>query len=134
MLRIRYKLEREENQKVVRIDANLDTELIKWLDSAEAKEAGFHSKAPVINAAVRDFLEKYKKTRFGHINFQDNLIRLIDNDKPKGTPFIDIYLKSDMIVCDSCKSKNCIHVEQCWKNDKITRVLKKKGILRVSVD
>lgn len=119
---------RDEKQAVVRIDLELYEELEKWLETKDAKKEGFHSRAPFVNVAVRELLEKYKKKRFEHFNFAENVIRLIDNEKPAGTPYIEIALKNLLLICRSCESKNCIHIEEAWNNTEIRRQLKRKNL------
>jgi len=111
----------------------LPVKLVEEIEGLK-KEYGFSSNSDFITQGARELITKYKKTRFEHINFHDNLIRIIDNDKPKGTPFVNIYLKNEILACETCKSKTCIHVQQCWKDKTISVVLKKKGILKVSFD
>lgn len=123
-----------KSQPNTKIDKQVYAMLREWLDSGKAKEAGFDSQSRIVSEAVREFIEKYKTPRFEHINFHDNMIRLLDNDEPKGTPFIDIFLKEDIIFCNSCKTKTCIHIEECWKDVAIRKVLQKKGIFKVSLN
>lgn len=122
-----------KSQPNTKIDREVYSLLRDWLDTGKAKEAGFVSQSRIVSEAVREFIEKYKKIRFGYIKFHsDDSIILLDNDEPKGTPFIDIILKKDIIFCNSCKSKTCIHIEQCWKNQSIAEKLVKKNTLKVS--
>ena len=123
-------MKREDRQGTVRIDRDLLVKLEKWLESGNAKDKGFHSKAPFVNAAVRMLLEKYSKPRFEHMNFQENIVRLIDNKKPKGTPYVELFLKRHTLMCSNCETDNCIHVRACWDNKKIRDRLKAKQVRR----
>jgi len=125
-------MDRKEKQNVVRIDSDLFNELEDFLETPEAKEAGFHSKAPFLNDAVRKALEKYKKKRFEHFNFADNIIRLIDNDQPKGTPYIEIALNNSDLVCRVCESMNCIHITEVWNHKDIAKQLRRKNLKKPS--
>ena len=119
---------REENQKVVRMDRDLFEQLVKWLETDDAKKKGYHSKAPFINTAVRELLEKYSKPRFEHSNFHDNVLRLSDTHQPEGTPFVEIFLKNHQLFCDSCQSKSCEHIKYSWQNPIIKHQLIENGI------
>ena len=91
-------------------------------------EVGYNSKADFISDAVRNLLDKHEKNQFEHTNFQDNVIRLIDNHKPRGTTFVEIYLNGDGLRCETCQSKACEHIEFVWTEPKIKRQLKVKGL------
>ena len=99
-----------------------------FLKTDEAKQAGFKSQSRFVSEAVRQLMDKHKKRRFEHFNFADNLIRLIDNEKPRGTPFIEIYLKRGVLYCTDCESHNCVHILASWNIDTIRKELKNKGL------
>ncbi len=50
----------KSTQKTVTLDVGLWYELGHWLDTDEAKQLGFHSKAQFVTEAVRELLLKYK--------------------------------------------------------------------------
>ncbi len=89
---------------------------------------GYNSKSDFISDAVRDLLDKHEKNRFEHTNFDDDVIRLIDNHKPRGTPFVEIVLNGKELHCKTCQSKACEHIEHAWTEPKIKRQLKEKGL------
>lgn len=120
--------EGESSQKPIKIDSKIRDELEDWLETDEAKAKGYNSMARFATLAISKELQKVKKKRFEHFNFADNLIRLIDNDKPTGTPFIEIVLKNSQLFCRVCESRNCIHIEESWKHSEIKKALKRKDV------
>ena len=52
-------------QKPIKINTNLWTELDRWLRTDSAKKLGYYSKAQFATEAVRELLNKHKKTEFG---------------------------------------------------------------------
>jgi len=50
----------ESSQKAIKIDGNLWNELNKWLNTSQAKQRGFHSKAQFATEAIRDKMEEIK--------------------------------------------------------------------------
>ncbi len=121
-------MKREENQGVVRIDKDLLTQLETWLKTDDAKKKGFHSKAPFVNTSVRELLEKYASPRFEHLQFDENTIKLIDNEIPNGTQYVELFLENNIIMCSNCGITKCIHVHECWKDSNIKKILEKKQI------
>jgi len=105
----------------------LPTPLIEEIEQLRI-DGKFNSNSDFISQATRELLEKYKKKRFEHHNFADNLIRLIDNEKPQGTPFIEIALIDNILVCRVCEAKMCMHIEEVWNQETIRKQLKRKGI------
>lgn len=103
----------------------LPKELSEKIEEIKDKH-GFNSKSDFIAQAVRDLIERYEKPRFSHFNFQDNLIRLIDNHTPL-SPFIEIYGKNHNLMCETCNSQTCIHIRASWQNPSISRELKRTG-------
>ena len=124
-------MEGESSQKKVNIDTDVKEKIEEWLKTDEAKALGFNSMARFMTMAGSEFLQKHQKKRFEHFNFADNVIRLIDNEKPAGTPYIEIMLKNGSLVCRACESKNCVHIEESWKNREIARQLKRKNLKRL---
>ena len=102
-----------------------------FISSSLAEKNGLTNATQFLDVALREALEKYQKTRFEHFNFAENVIRLIDNEKPAGTPYIEIALKSSILFCRSCESKNCIHIEEAWNNTEISKQLKRKSIKKL---
>lgn len=102
-----------------------------WIESGEAKKAGFDGQSRIVSEAVREFILKYTTPRFEHFNFAENVIRLIDNEKPAGTPYIEIALNGELLICRSCESKNCIHIVEVWNNDNISKQLKRKNLKKL---
>jgi len=123
--------EGESSQKNIKIDSKIREELLEWLETSEAKEMGFNSMARFATLAISKELKSLKQKRFEHFNFAENVIRLIDNEKPAGTPYIEIALKSTILFCRSCESKNCIHIEEAWNNNEIRKQLKRKSIKKL---
>lgn len=123
--------EGDSSQKNVKIDANIKKEIEEWLETSEAKARGFNSVARFISIAGSELLTKHKKIRFEHFNFAENVIRLIDNEKPAGTPYIEIALKGELLFCRSCESKNCIHIMESWNNAQISKQLKRKNLKKL---
>jgi len=113
----------DEDWKTVKLPVKLMDEIEKV-----GRENGFISKSDFISQGARELLEKYKKTRFEHLNFHDNIIRIIDNDKPKGTVYVEVFLKNNKIVCGVCNSRDCIHIEACWNDNSIKKQLVTKAI------
>lgn len=103
-------------------------EIDDFIDTDKAKKYGLTNSTQFMDVALREALEKYKKTRFEHFNFAENVIRLIDNEKPAGTPYIEIALKGESLICRSCESRNCIHIEESWNNNNISKQLKRKNV------
>ena len=103
----------------------------EWIESGNAEKAGFKGKSRIVSEAVREFVLKYTVPRFEHFNFAENVIRLIDNEKPAGTPYIEIALKSSLLFCRSCESKNCIHIEEAWNHTEIRKQLKRKNLKKL---
>lgn len=120
--------EGESSQKKVNIDVDVKEKIEEWLKTPEAKAKGFNSLARFITIAGSELLEKHKKERFEHFNFAENVIRLIDNEKPAGTPYVEIALKSEKLYCRVCESQNCIHIEESWNNNEISKQLKRKNV------
>lgn len=118
----------ESSQKKVNIDANVKVKIEEWLETPEAKALGFNSLARFMTIAGSELLTKHKKKRFEHFNFADNIIRLIDNNQPKGTPYIEIALNNSDLICRVCESKNCIHIAEAWNNKNIAKQMKRKGL------
>ena len=118
----------ERNQTTIRIDKGLKERVEKFLESPRAKELGYNHQANVINDAVRELLKELDTPRFEHLNFHDNIIRLIDNDAPNGTPFIEIRVNSKSITCGDCQTKDCIHINTIREVPKISKILREKGI------
>ena len=87
----------ESSQKNIKIDSDIKNELEKWLETDEAKELGFNSMARFATLAISKELKSLKQKRFEHFNFAENVIRLIDNEKPAGTPYIEIALKGELL-------------------------------------
>lgn len=52
--------EKKSRQKTVRIPRKMVEAVERFLDTEEAKEMGFDSKADVVTAAVRELLIKYE--------------------------------------------------------------------------
>ncbi len=113
--------------------------MVKWVDSKIPEDlalriekikqdGGYNSRSDFISQAIRELLERYEKNRLEHTNFHDNIIRLIDNHKPRGTPFVEIFLNNDGLNCETCQSKACEHIEFVWTEPKIKRQLKEKGL------
>ena len=121
-------LEYERNQTTIRIDKGLKERIEKFLETEHAKELGYNHQANIINDAVRDLLKELEKPRFEHLNFHDNIIRLIDNDAPNGTPFIEIRVNSKSLTCGDCQAKDCIHIDAVRQDPKISKTLHEKGI------
>ncbi len=92
------------------------------------EKSGYSSKSDFITEAVRKLLDEYEKSQYEHTNFHNNIIRLIDNHKPRGTPFVEIFLNDEGLHCETCVSKACEHIEFVWTEPKIKRELKKKGL------
>lgn len=99
-----------------------------FISSSLAEKNGLTNATQFLDVALREALEKYQKTRFEHFNFAENVIRLIDNEKPAGALYIEIALKGELLFCRSCESKNCIHIEESWNNDNISKQLKRKNL------
>ncbi len=112
-----------ENWRTIKIPK----ELAEQIESIMTKE-GFNNKADFINQAIRELLQKYTNSRLEYANFDDDVIRLIDNHKPRGTPFVEIVLNGKELHCKTCQSKACEHIEHAWKEPKIKRQLKEKGL------
>lgn len=102
-----------------------------FIETEVAKDYGLTNSTQFLDVAVREALEKYKKKRFEHFNFADNIIRLIDNDQPKGTPYIEIVLNNNHLICRVCESKNCIHIAEAWNNKQIAKQMKRKGLKNI---
>ncbi len=118
----------ESSQKNIKIDSDVRDKLEEWVDTDEAKSKGYNSMARVATLAISEFMDKHKKKRFEHFNFADNLIRLIDNDKPKGTPFIEVMIKGGELICRVCEARVCIHIKEAWNHPEIIKQLKRKNI------
>ena len=118
----------ESSQKSVKMDNDLWEILDEWLQTNEAKKHGFHSKAPFITQAVRELLERYEKPRFDHLNFQDNILRLVDTELPKYQNIIEICLKKGKLVCNYCELESCEHIDASWKDKVIRKQLQEKGL------
>ena len=95
---------------------------------AVREDAGYNSKSDFVAEAIRELLEKYEKSRFEHMNFEENIIRLIDNERPRGTPYIELFLKKDTLRCSSCETSDCIHIQACWTDPKIRERLEAKDL------
>jgi hypothetical protein len=121
-------MEGESSQKAIKIDSKLRDELEEWLETDEAKQLGFNSMARFSTIAISEKLKKIKQKRIEHFNFHDNIIRLIDNDKPKGSPYVEVFFKNNKIICGVCNSRDCIHIVECWNNESIKKILKEKDI------
>ena len=119
--------EESGNQTPVKIDKDLKKRLQEFVNSEEAQNMGFKHMSTFVNQAVRELLEKYDVNRFEHLNFEDNCIRLIDNEKPKGSPFIELRLNGNTLYCDTCNQENCEHVDAAWSDSNIKDKLKDKG-------
>ena len=110
------------------IRKKMKEEVDNFIETDDAKKHGLTNSTQFMDIAIREALEKYKKKRFEHFNFTDNVIRLIDNHKPQGTPYIEVALKGKNLVCRSCESLNCIHIDEAWKNEGISKQMKTKGL------
>lgn len=124
-------VEGESSQKPIKIDSKIRDELVEWLETDEAKELGFNSMARFATLAISKELKSLKQKRFEHFNFAENVIRLIDNEKPAGTPYVEIALKNEKLYCRVCESQNCIHIEESWNNDEISKQLKRKNLKKL---
>ena len=51
----------ESSQKNIKIDGILWDELVRWLQTPQAKKLGFHSKAQFATQAIRELLERNMK-------------------------------------------------------------------------
>lgn len=103
-------------------------EIDNFIGSSLAEKNGLTNATQFLDVALREALQKYQKTRFEHFNFAENVIRLIDNDRPAGTPYVEIALKSEKLYCRVCESVNCIHIEESWSNPEISKQLKRKNV------
>ena len=112
----------------VQIPKELLDEVEKFLKTKEAKKKGITSKSQFITRAIDSVLDELSQKRFEHINFEDNCIRLIDNHKPQGTPFVEIRLKGKDLRCDTCQKTECIHISAVWQNQDIADKLLIKGL------
>lgn len=121
-------MEYKRNQTTIRIDKGLKERIEKFLETPQAKELGYNHQANIVNDAIREILKELEKPRFEHFNFQDNIIRLIDNNVPNGTPFIEIRANSKSLTCGDCQAKSCDHIDAIWQDPKISKILKEKGI------
>ena len=63
-----------------------------------------------------------------YLKFNNNVIKIIDNDKPKGSAYVEVFFKNNKIICGVCNSRDCIHIVECWNNETIKKVLKEKDI------
>jgi len=118
----------EQNQKPVKMDIDVKERMEDFLESDLAKQNGFKSKADFVNEAVDILLKKYESQRFKHFNFEDNVIRLIDNQLPKYRDLVEIRLKGKTLLCGDCQSKDCIHIDAVRTDTKISKILTQKGI------
>lgn len=118
----------ESTQLPIKVDAGLWREIDRWLKTDDARSKGYHSKAQLANQALREILERVRARRFEHFNFSDNLIRLIDNKKPRGTPYVELYLRRGVLSCSLCESRVCEHVSACWDDSKIRKKLSEKNV------
>ena len=121
-------MEGESSQKAIKIDSKIRDELEEWLETDEAKSLGYNSMARFSTIAISEKLKKIKQKRIEHFNFHDNIIRLIDNDLPKGRTIVEIFLKKQQLVCTKCEMSNCIHVIACWKDSDIKKQLELKQV------
>lgn len=108
----------------------LPTALIEEIEQLR-KDGKFISNSDFISQATRQLLQKYKKKRFEHFNFAENVIRLIDNEKPSGTPYIEIVLIKELLICRACESKNCIHIREIWNHAGIVKQLKRMNLKKL---
>lgn len=106
----------------------LPVKLVEEIEEMKEKH-GFSSNSDFITQGARELIIKYKKERFEHINFQENVIRLVDNEKPKGNPFIEIEIKNNALFCNNCELFDCVHVIEVWRNDEISKQLSVKGVM-----
>lgn len=118
----------EQNQKPVKMDVDVKERMEDFLDSDLAKQHGFKSKADFVNEAVNILLKKYESKRFKHFNFEDNVIRLIDNQLPEYRDLVEIRLKGKVLLCGDCHAKKCIHIDAVRTDVKISKILTDKGI------
>jgi len=112
----------------ISIRKKMKEEVDDFVNTDEAKKHGLTNSTQFIDISVREALEKYTKKRIDHFNFHDNIIRLIDNDLPKGRTIVEIYLKKQQLICTKCEVKDCIHIAACWEDPDIKKQLMLKEI------
>lgn len=110
------------------VTIKIPRELAEQIDKIiEDQSLGYTKKAQFTSEAIRKLLQEYYP-RFEHVNFEQNCIRLIDNEKPKGSPFIEIRLNGGKLYCDTCEKNTCEHISAAWNDEEIKEKLLKKGL------
>jgi len=76
-----------------------------------AKQKGLKSRNDVAILAFRQFLEREgmyaPKPRFEHLSTYEDHVKIWDNRLDR---VASVYFKEDRVLCDVCKSDECIHV------------------------
>ena len=107
----------------------------KYLETDEAKEAGYTSRPDVIYESLRIFFkEKNTSTKhklswneewFSVIGFGDNRIILKDLSTEKA---ITITIVDGIPMCGIDSTSNCIHVNYCIENQNLWKFLRKNKV------
>jgi len=95
-------------------------------------ETGYKSLADFVTDAVREKCIELKilvptppeLPTLEHFNVNEDHVTVIDRAKKI---FADVYFRNNRVLCGSCESENCEHVEYALNLPKIQKILRQKG-------
>jgi len=121
------------SQKPIKVDAMLWAELDRWLNTKQARKAGFHSKAQFATEAIRDKLEQFqpriKISESEYEKFHDVFLKSKDNLAMKGVNSFSgyvTYMLEEMMQKDKTFAKYAPKIEKISVDD--DRVILKDNI------
>ena len=104
----------------VRLREDLIRKIDEFINTDEAKELGYHSRAGFIDKILREKI----RTRFEHLNVYDDHVTIIDYDLRRT---LNIYFKEEGVWCEYDESEDCPHIEYVLTIPKVQEILEQKG-------
>ena len=112
---------RTETQSKINIEPGLKEDLVKWLESDEAKRLGFHSQAQFATEAIRTLLQKMTASKNKGVHF------ILPNIKESKLS-LDLDISEDKVFCNICNAENCIHVKILYEDKQVKKQIKNHNI------
>ena len=109
--------QRTDPQSKININAGLKDELVRWLETDQARRLGYQSQAQFATEAIRRLLQQMTVESNPSIHF-------ILPNKDDHRLSLDLDILTDKIVCNMCDAENCIHVKTLYDDKYVKQQLK----------
>ena len=116
-----YMILKTETQSKINIDSGLKDDLVKWLESNDAKKLGYHSQAQFATEAIRSLLQKVTTSKNKGIHF------ILPNIKESKLS-LDLNINEEKVICNICDAENCIHVKILYQDKEVKKQIKNHNI------